>query len=735
MIELAKLKMPNPAGKKAKTRSIGDSNRGLITNDVQAYCSAAFQNRCNVAPSQTTAPGYIANVSIPGTTLNNASDCPGTGTPIGFTVYTNAAANRTATLEAGKSYNVVVNINRTGRYGFYTYVWLDANCNQVFEPSEFFEGPFNGQGNTSIPITVPANVPDNGQGRLRVRISALDATAADACASLEFGEGEDYTLTFKAATKMNIISFTPPSGNEGDSVYIKGTKLGRATSVKFNGTAATAYYATNDTLLTAAVPAGATTGFITLASDTESASTARPFYIGTQIDTAAAGVEYSTCDAMIVNEDSAGGYRMNENLLFSIVPSEPGKMAHIDFTHFDLEALADYVYIFDGDYDNNFTNFIDSYSGTTLPPSFTATNPEGRITIGFLTDETVSSTGFKAVVTCRDPLMPEGVSFFPPSARVGWPVTIYAKNTGPSSLVTIDDLPLDSVFYSTDGYYIGLMPEGVADGVIVVGNSVGNVSPATNIQLLADNICLPRSTMCSPFLNGNSTAITNVTIANTSLRNTSDCSKDLAYNAVAWPARDSTTAILYKDSTYTLSATTNSASIIAYWFDWDASGTFENTEWTRVIATSVANTPATKTFTVPATATVGQTVLRVKSRKSGSANGGATACSGWESGETEDYYVTIAQLVGNKPLFGKGVAAITPNPNNGSFSLNLSELKADGDLNIVDALGRTVYSQHISINSSLAESSFNAKDLLPGVYNVVVTSGNTRGTQRMVVQK
>ena len=60
-----------------------------------------------------------------------------------------------------------------------------------------------------------------------------------------------------------VTSFTPTTGPVGTSVTITGTGLGSATSVKFNGKAATITSNTGTQIVTK-VPAGATTGPITV---------------------------------------------------------------------------------------------------------------------------------------------------------------------------------------------------------------------------------------------------------------------------------------------------------------------------------------------------------------------------------------------------------------------------------------------------------------------------------------
>jgi hypothetical protein len=69
-----------------------------------------------------------------------------------------------------------------------------------------------------------------------------------------------------------ISSFKPTSGGVGTVVRIRGTDLSDATSVSFNGTPSTEITVISETTITAVVPAGATTGFISVAHGNSSES-------------------------------------------------------------------------------------------------------------------------------------------------------------------------------------------------------------------------------------------------------------------------------------------------------------------------------------------------------------------------------------------------------------------------------------------------------------------------------
>ena len=77
-------------------------------------------------------------------------------------------------------------------------------------------------------------------------------------------------------------------------------------------------------------------------------------------------------------------------------------MIKVSFSEFALEADYDFLYIYDGTSTN--ATLIGSYTGGTSPGEVTATNSQGALTFRFSSDQAVSAPGWKARVTCFDPL-------------------------------------------------------------------------------------------------------------------------------------------------------------------------------------------------------------------------------------------------------------------------------------------------------------------------------------------
>ena len=80
-----------------------------------------------------------------------------------------------------------------------------------------------------------------------------------------------------------FVSLAPTSGKVGKTVFIQGQGFTAATSVSFNGTASTGVHIPSATYLTATVPAGATTGSVSVTTAGVTLTSNQPFRVTPQI--------------------------------------------------------------------------------------------------------------------------------------------------------------------------------------------------------------------------------------------------------------------------------------------------------------------------------------------------------------------------------------------------------------------------------------------------------------------
>jgi hypothetical protein len=103
---------------------------------------------------------------------------------------------------------------------------------------------------TQITATVPT-----GATTGPIRVTTLDGTGHSPT---------DFTVTQQVPASPTVTSFTPASGPAGTSVTITGTGFSSVSRVDFNGVVATDYTVDSATQIRATVPAGATTGPISV---------------------------------------------------------------------------------------------------------------------------------------------------------------------------------------------------------------------------------------------------------------------------------------------------------------------------------------------------------------------------------------------------------------------------------------------------------------------------------------
>src|SRR5579859_5624668 len=129
------------------------------------------------------------------------------------------------------------------------------------------------------PVSGPVTYVYDDLGRL---IAAIDAAGNAAVYSYDAVGNILSIRRYNTATDLSIISFNPTSGSAGSPVTITGTGFSASASqnsVSFNGVLATVTSATPNQIVTS-VPAGATTGPLTVTSPLGSTTSASAFHVG-----------------------------------------------------------------------------------------------------------------------------------------------------------------------------------------------------------------------------------------------------------------------------------------------------------------------------------------------------------------------------------------------------------------------------------------------------------------------
>ncbi len=192
----------------------------------------------------------------------------------------------------------------------------------------------------------------------------------------------------------------------------------------------------------------------------------------------------------------------------------------------------------------------------------------------------------------------------------------------------------------------------------------------------------------------------------------------------AYPASGNTTATLNAGQAYQFYTSTSSEAVIGIWLDENRNGVFEQQEYQQLVNSMV--TQNTKTFTVPASAANGNTLLRIRSRAYGSSISALDACSPFGSGETRDYTVNIiSSQLGTKDITAADQFRLYPNPAADFVTVEGKETILFVEIYTLE--GRKLALQQINnIRGSVDLSAY-----IPGEYVVQVNTRSGKKTYRV----
>lgn len=198
-----------------------------------------------------------------------------------------------------------------------------------------------------------------------------------------------------------------------------------------------------------------------------------------------------------------------------------------------------------------------------------------------------------------------------------------------------------------------------------------------------------------------------------------------------------------RESSYDLSVFANSDGnyqIITYaWIDWNQNCVFDSNE-EYDLGTSVninnqltANSPLS--ITVPADAVLGSTIMRITTKYTDpNANQFPTSCENGHDAEVEDYTVNVLTSLSVDDFEFEGFA-LFPNPNNGSFTVNLNTVSQNPlTIEVFDIRGRSIYRKSYSNVSGEFREEVNLNAVQSGMYMVNVTDGERRITKKIIVE-
>ena len=153
---------------------------------------------------------------------------------------------------------------------------------------------------------------------------------------------------------------------------------------------------------------------------------------------------------------SNGNYPNWSNSVVTICPSVPGEVVTVTFTQFNTEVNFDGLYVFDGNstaapqiMSTNGPGFVPgglpgSFWGNSIPGPFTSSAPDGCLTFHFLSDSSVTPSGWFANVTCGPPPTCPRPSALTPSDITMNSVTLNWNNNSSATTWNVLALPCGS---------------------------------------------------------------------------------------------------------------------------------------------------------------------------------------------------------------------------------------------------------------------------------------------------
>jgi len=364
---------------------------------------------------------------------------------------------------------------------------------------------------TSLKATVPG-----GATTGKVSVTTANGTATSS---------SNFTVTTATGT-ATISSFTPTSGPAGTAVTISGTNLTNASAVSFNGKAATSFTPLSAISVKATVPAGATTGKITVVTPQGTATSAANFTVTTPkptitnftpasgpvgklititgtLFTGATYVKFNGTASKSVTVKSTTSITAvvpNGATTGKITITTPAGVA-TSATNFTVTASAPTVTSFtptSGPVGKLITITGTSFTGATYvkfngtasptisvksATSITAVVPNGATT-GKISVTTPAGTGLSAGNFTVTPSAPGITAFSPASGKVGAIVSISGTNFTGVTYVKFNGTVSKTVTFNSATKITATVPMGATTGKITLTYSGGTTSSATNFMVL-----------------------------------------------------------------------------------------------------------------------------------------------------------------------------------------------------------------------------------------------------------
>ncbi|WP_395049458.1 GEVED domain-containing protein, partial [Flavobacterium sp.] len=249
-------------------------------------------------------------------------------------------------------------------------------------------------------------------------------------------------------------------------------------------------------------------------------------------------------------------------------------------------------------------------------------------------------------------------------------------------------------------------------------DAVGNISTSSNIA----NV----TTLAPVYCTSLGTSVANETIGKVVFETINNTST----GGTGYENFTATSTNATRGTAYTITITPTWSGVkrfegYAVWIDYNGDGDFADAGEQVFSTGTTKSTPISGTFTIPATATVGSTRIRVSMKY----NAIPTMCETFASGQVEDYTVNIVSSVAKiANVSAKAITEIKLYPNPTTSILNVSSVSENAIFKVYNMLGQSI------MNGKLSNGSIDVSNISSGIYLLEVTDKESTSVNRFIKQ-
>lgn len=757
----------------------------VFSNSVHLNTNAASDCYCNTSTATSTADDDIGNVVFG--SINNGIATPQTNNTSSVNTYSDFTGISTNVMK-GVSYPLTVSqINSGSFYDCEITAFIDFNRDGNFDvQSEKFLVGNTTTGNmlVSTNILIPVNA---NPGAARMRIVLSETTGLGPCDSYTWGETEDYTLIIEEPSPCTepptagtvivsdtlVCPTTPVTFTLSGSIY--GTGLSYQWQSSVDGSNWTAINGATNTLYNGSfnnnvyIKCESTCGTTTVSTPPVRLNV-KPFNQCYCVAT------HAGCNAEITNV-SILGTTLNNDSTCSTTGADAISFPPTGYTtatlvkglsyDFSITTTADHVisvwidYNQNGDFETTewfqvaTSTIADTASIKSFTPPISAMSGNTGMRVrtrltGNENDSTSACLGMGSgethdyIITLVDP----GPCTDPPVAG-----NTQANNTQICAGNNVY-LSLNGITYGTGQTYTWQSSADSSQWNDINGayqptystNSI-NVTTYFRCKLTCGtgtSFSVPVKIFVKPFnlcycntnlqtnLCDNNTGILGVEIVWENFINYNQCTNGgAAYTSFPSLAVTDNFGL---GQIYNVRVLVNSNAYIGMWIDYNQNGIYEATEYTLVANNQTAGTPADAFFTIPQTAVLGETGMRIRARDISFSS--TDACTIFSSGETQDYVITIDNSVGLKGKAAKASLYIAPNPANQNITISGRGLDGNqAEITIYSINGAIVKSEMLNVTAGTISGNIDVNNLSQGVYQISIKGNNSILNQKLIIQR